>query len=370
VDRHLLTRVAMTMTHSQRLFGPFVGLLIASASFAGCSGSVVGEEIGDDDAALTNVDGELAVGTRLVTTTRVNFRRGPSLGSAIIRILERGAPVTLLDPTPNGAFYNVKSGTEQGWAHGAYLARESTTPGGGENPGGGNCQQRQLRFSADDFPSLPAAGSAYVWGGNATEGESQPYSSTFISYAQRARSRGLKVFAYLEGPCGDTDGVDDGERARCSRIHNNFNATHAPNTPNTATQRWKPFTFEQFKRASQVGVDYCEIDNLSNNVTIPLNPLLRELKALYDSGQTRCRVVLKNVEADAIDSIRANVAPTPAAANFIAPFHIYEADDTSQKSALDAAMARLKGPGAKTIISTDTNRYGSAFTNDRFLACD
>ncbi len=79
---------------------------------------------------------------------------------------------------------------------------------------------------------------------------------------------------------------------------------------------------------------------------------------------------MKNVEAAAIDAIRRDVATTVEAANFIAPFHIFEADDTSDKSRLDAAMKRLKGPGAVTIISTDTNHYGSAFTPDVFKACD
>ena len=94
-----------------------------------------------------------------------------------------------------------------------------------------------------------------------------------------------------------------------------------------------------------------------------------EIKALYDAGQIHCRMVLKNVSVGGIDSIRANVAPTPADASFIAPFHVFEADDTGAKAGLDAAMKRLKGPGAVTIISTDTNHYGAAFTPDKFLTC-
>ncbi len=116
-------------------------------------------------------------------------------------------------------------------------------------------------------------------------------------------------------------------------------------------------------------VDYCEIDNLSNGVTIPLEPLMAEIKAKYDAGEIRCRIVLKNVDVEALDSLRARVAPTPAAAAFIAPFHVYEADDLREKPALDAAMRRLKGPGAVTIVSTDTFHYGRAFTADRFLTC-
>ncbi|MBK6696577.1 MAG: hypothetical protein IPG50_30970 [Myxococcales bacterium] len=201
----------------------------------------------------------------------------------------------------------MKSGNDEGWVHGGYLAKAGSgatepTPTPTPTPGGGACAPRKLRFSADELPSLPAAGSAYVWGANATGGASAPYSSEFISYAAQAHQRGLQVFAYLEGPCGDTGGVDDGERARCSGIHRSFNAQNAPGTPNTDKARWKPFTMHQLKRSAQVGADYCEIDNLSNNVTIPLNPLLREIKALYDSGQVHCRFVLKNVEAADIDS--------------------------------------------------------------------
>jgi len=93
------------------------------------------------------------------------------------------------------------------------------------------------------------------------------------------------------------------------------------------------------------------------------------LKALYDAGKVHCRIVLKNVDVADIDAIRAQVAPTPADASFIAPFHIFEANGTGLKPSLDAAMRRLKGSGAVTIISTDTNHYGSAFTSDRFLTC-
>ena len=233
------------------------------------------------------------------------------------------------------------------------------------------CLQRRLRFSADALPSLPSSAS-WVWGANATGGEQlldPPYSSAFLARATDAHAHGMEVFAYLEGPCGDTGGVDDGERARCASIHDAYNARFAPGTPDTAKARWKPYTMKQLTTSGALGVDYCEIDNLENQVNIPLDPLLLEIKGLYDTGKVHCRIVLKNVEVSALDSIRANVAATPADANFIAPFHIYEADDTAQKAALDAAMKRLKGPGAVTIVSTDTNHYGSAFTPDTFLTC-
>lgn len=233
------------------------------------------------------------------------------------------------------------------------------------------CVTRRLTFSADNFPALPSGN--WVWGGNATDGEhllSPPYSSAFLSRVRLAKDRGLETFAYLEGPCGDTGGVDDGERARCARLHGDFNRQFAPGTPNTPQARWKPYTLAQLKHSGRHGIDYCEIDNLENNVTIPLLPLLREIKALYDSGQVHCRLVLKNVSVSALNSIKASLAPTPAAAKFLAPFHIFEAEGTGQKSALDAAMRRLKGEGAVTIVSTCTEQYGACFTKDSFLTCD
>jgi hypothetical protein len=234
-----------------------------------------------------------------------------------------------------------------------------------------SCTSRRLRFSADALPSLPA-GSGFVWGGNATGGEmllDPPYASDFLARAGQAHARGQQVFAYLEGPCGDTGGVDDGERNRCARIHAAYNRRFAPGTSSTAQARWKPYTMKQLTTSGERGVDYCEIDNLENNVTIALNPLLREIKALYDAGKVHCQLVLKNVGVSAIDSIRANIAPTPADARFIAPFHIFEADDTREKGSLDAAIVRLKGPGAVTLISLDTNAYGSAFTEGSFTTC-
>lgn len=240
-----------------------------------------------------------------------------------------------------------------------------------ENPGVG-CSMKKLVFSAENLPSVPAPGSHLVWGGNATEGEhviSPPFSSAFLSRARKARENGIEVFAYLEGPCGDTNGRDDGERARCRKLHNAFNARSAPGTPDTALARWKPYTLAQMMESGKYGIGYCEIDNLNNNVNIPLVPLVREVKRLFDSGKIYCRLVLKNLSESDIQAIIRDVAPTPLEAAFIAPFHIYEASGTGMKARLDSAMQRLKGSGSTTIISTDSDRYGSKFTQSPFLTC-
>jgi hypothetical protein len=371
------------MSRAYSFAGPAVVALLA-LGLSACSGSLRDEQedVGDDSTSADSaLSGTLAIGTKLVTTTTVNFRNGPSTSTAILRTLAKGSLVVTVNRTsPQGKFFNVSIDGAEGWVHGAYLAPTSapgTVPAAGQPPAPApgtspqGCLDRRLRFSADALPALPAS-SAYVWGGNATGGEKlldPPYSAPFLARAGAAHARSMEVFAYLEGPCGDTGGVDDGERARCANIHNAYNALFAPGTPNTAKARWKPYTMKQLTTSGQLGVDYCEIDNLENQVTIPLNPLLQEIKGLFDAGKIHCRLVLKNVSTSGIDSIRSNVAATPADANFIAPFHIYEADDTSEKAGLDAAMKRLKGPGAVTIVSTDTNHYGSAFTPDTFRTC-
>jgi hypothetical protein len=229
-----------------------------------------------------------------------------------------------------------------------------------------SCTERELAFSADSFVDVQADN---VWGGNANGGSDVLYSSEFLARAQDAHANNAEVFAYLEGPCGDTGGVDDGERSRCADAHNAFNEQNAPGTSDTPEERWKPFTFKQLTESASSGVDYCEIDNLNNNINVPLNPLLKEIKSMYDAGEIHCRLVLKNIDVEALDSIRSEVASTPEEAKFLAPFHIFEADDTGQKGDLDVAMERLKGPGAVTVVSTDTNHYGSAFTQDKFRAC-
>jgi hypothetical protein len=356
--------------HRRSLLGSALVVLL-TLSIPACT-ATTGDDVGDDStAAGSALSGSLPIGTELVTTTNVNLRKGPGTSTPILRTLAKGTSVVTVNRTsPEGKFFDVRVGDAEGWVHGAYLAARSDAPAAPAGAPGG-CVQRGLRFSADALPGLPAS-SAYVWGGNATGGEQlldPPYSGAFLARARDAHARGMEVFAYLEGPCGDTGGVDDGERARCAAIHSAYNARFAPGTPSTAKARWKPYTMKQLTTSGALGVDYCEIDNLENQVTIPLNPLLAEIKGLYDTGKVHCRIVLKNVSASAIDAIRANVATTPAEAAFIAPFHIYEADDTSEKASLDAAMRRLKGPGAVTIISTDTNHYGSAFTPDTFLTC-
>jgi len=235
-----------------------------------------------------------------------------------------------------------------------------------------DCGWSSLRFHADYLPSVPSKGSKIVWGGNATDGQAvmnPPFTRQFIDRVATAKARGLETFAYLEGPCGDTGGKDDGERGRCRRMHNSFNAKNAPNTENSALKRWEPYTFQQLKLSGRYGIDYCEIDNLNNNVNVPMVPLLKKIKRMYDNQQIHCRLVLKNISASEVYQIKNQVAPNLRDADFIAPFHIFEANSSKQKAAVDKAMLALKGRGAVAIFSFNTDAYGSDFTKDKFVTC-
>lgn len=387
--RRLLTLLASVLAASASACAPPPAFEGSASSPAGAN-----DRGGVDDASAD----QYAIGTKLVTTAGANLRSEASATSDLVRVLAKGTVVvTIHRKTPEGSFYNVRAGGDEGWVHRKYLKRAegasrtpkaetedlpATNPDGSAitvppppgtfTPPGAVCSQRKLRFSADDLPAVPAAGGGLVWGGNATGGGDvldPPYAADFLQAAERAHQAHALVFAYLEGPCGDTGGVDDGETTRCADLHRSFNDQFAPGTPDTALARWKPFTMRQLRESGRLKVDFCEIDNLDNNVTVPLIPLLREIKGLFDSQQVACQLVLKNVTVEDIDAIRAQVAPTPADAAFLAPFHIFEADDESAHEELGAAMVRLKGPGAVTIVSTDTNAYGSAFTDDTFLTC-
>lgn len=70
--------------------------------------------------------GGLPIGTRLVTTTDLNFRTGPSKTSSVIQVMATGSVVTTADQqTPENGYYRVAFQNTKGWAHGAYLKEES-----------------------------------------------------------------------------------------------------------------------------------------------------------------------------------------------------------------------------------------------------
>ena len=139
-------------------------LFALSVSLVACSG--VGaegeEELGDEAAALTS---RLSAGTRAVTTTRLRLREEASTDSRIIRVLDAGTQVTLVDGQPDSSFYKVKLASgQQGYCHGAYLTQagggatepDATDPGSGTGtafPTSGDIfRSRGTGYYPDDSP--------------------------------------------------------------------------------------------------------------------------------------------------------------------------------------------------------------------------
>jgi hypothetical protein len=264
----------------------------------------------------------------------------------------------------------------------------TTAPPRAEPPAqtGERCQTRTLKFSADFFHDPAKLPANSVWGANATYRQpviDPPFSNAFINTVAKAKSLCDETFAYLGGPCGDTGGTNDGESESCKRIHRSYNAKFASGTRDTAQDRWKPFTLKQMKLSKKYKIDHCEIDNLENEsknpeykVNVPLIALFKEIKSLYDQGEIHCKLVLKNVTVAQMGQLK-NAFPRPADASFISPFSIFETTTReytqSLKSSLDAGIRALKGPGAVSILSTDTHHYGSSFGKkgqpDKFQTC-
>ncbi len=109
-------------------------LALALPTFAvGCAAdtseddeSVGDEDVGIDDDALT---GTARVGARFATTTRLNFREGPSRREPVKRVLASGAVVTLVKASPQNGYYQVTNGGAEGWVFGTYLRPEDAAPG-------------------------------------------------------------------------------------------------------------------------------------------------------------------------------------------------------------------------------------------------
>lgn len=119
-----------------------LSLVLAACSFGlvACAGTAEeedvsstaedeGEEVMSDEGLGSSADaligGQLTPGTTVVTTARVNFRTGPATTKTILRVIERGRPVRLVDGSPAGnGFYKVEDAQGVGYMHGAYLVVE------------------------------------------------------------------------------------------------------------------------------------------------------------------------------------------------------------------------------------------------------
>src|SRR5262245_31188842 len=99
---------------------------------------------------------------------KMNFRLSSSTRAALLVAFLMGT-VACADNT-----LSEQSGAGSAAVERPLPAPGSTNPPANSSSASSSCVQRKLTFSADELPTVPAAGSALVWGGNATGGESAP----------------------------------------------------------------------------------------------------------------------------------------------------------------------------------------------------
>ncbi|OJY15088.1 MAG: hypothetical protein BGO98_21780 [Myxococcales bacterium 68-20] len=151
-----------------------------------------------EDVAATGdaLSGPIAVGTQLVTTTRVNLREAASTNSDIVDTIPSGATVTAVSGTETNGFYKVSYDGATGWAHGAYLkladgSRDDDAPA-----------------ASGTFNGRRFTGVTMLWQGNW---------SFLVRCDSYSRSKGRVVFFCDESPSRSF--VDDGAWIAVPRAH-------------------------------------------------------------------------------------------------------------------------------------------------------
>jgi cell wall-associated NlpC family hydrolase len=84
---------------------------------------------GDEAVAAKDIS-SLVDSTTLVATSDVNLRNGPATSFSVLAVIPEGAAVTLIGPTPSGAYLNILFNGQPGWAHGNYFVSAKATSGG------------------------------------------------------------------------------------------------------------------------------------------------------------------------------------------------------------------------------------------------
>lgn len=109
----------------------------------GCSAAGGGLESTELNGAPEDVDitgeglsGSVSVGTTLVTTADVNFRKGPSTSDGIYRVLANGTKVQVVSSSPSNGFYKISHQGTTGWVYGAYVSVSSSSSSSSSYPAG------------------------------------------------------------------------------------------------------------------------------------------------------------------------------------------------------------------------------------------
>jgi uncharacterized protein YraI len=92
--------------------------------------SATSSDVGADETAVSASDAitdRIAASTKLVTTTRVNLREGPSTNDDVLTVLDSGTEVTVTTGSPSRGFYEVDVDGQRGWVYGTYLRPSADT---------------------------------------------------------------------------------------------------------------------------------------------------------------------------------------------------------------------------------------------------
>ena len=110
-----------------------VVILIASGS-VGCAPATAppmeSEELTEDtDSAGEGLTGPMPIGSQLRTTGNLNLRSGPSSNKSILRVVPKGALVTVVASQPTNGFYEIDHDGTSGFSYGNYLEPIGSTSG-------------------------------------------------------------------------------------------------------------------------------------------------------------------------------------------------------------------------------------------------
>ncbi len=167
-----------------RLFATLVALAFAPVGLSACAA----DEPEDLEMSTDALSGRIALGTKLVTTARVNLRETPSTSADVITTMPEGAEVTAVEASATNGFYKVSYGDEIGWAHGGYLKSTGAAVSDGE-----------VDAPSGSWNGRKFSGVTMLWQGN------WAYLVKCDSYS---RSKGRVVFFCDEKPSRSF--VDDG----------------------------------------------------------------------------------------------------------------------------------------------------------------
>lgn len=108
-------------------------LALLALSSTACTAATGDEEelVGADEDLVDregeNIAGTLSAGATLKATDNVNLRSGAGTGYKILKVIPKGATVTVVNGKPNGVWYNIKYAGITGFSHGAYFDTVGST---------------------------------------------------------------------------------------------------------------------------------------------------------------------------------------------------------------------------------------------------